>query len=389
MNSRRAVVVIAALGLVHTSLRILASVLGAPWGFFNYLHPFRVRAFDAWVFAEIAGVLAALAGSLVLIGTIWRKPARRPALWSSALGAAGSGVCLGVLSVYASTLVENSYGWVLFILVPFLVGLQATLVLGYSQPVTLREAVVVSTAAVLLLGAALLAVAIEGAICLVMAVPVAVPLAMLGGAAGYALRHSGADRSPVTFILLAGLVPYGATVEHLIERPADTYMVATSVDIPAPPQRVWQAVLQRAHLGAPSNMLFRAGVAYPLASHIEGSGPTATRYCDFSTGKLVEPVLLWDEGQRLRFRVASNPLPMQEWTPYSRLHPPHLDGFLVSRQGEFLLEPLTNGATRLTATTWYQDHLYPEQYWKLWSDYIIHQVHHMVLENVRQRALAN
>ena len=77
---------------------------------------------------------------------------------------------------------------------------------------------------------------------------------------------------------------------------------------------------------------------------------------------------------------------MQEWTPYARLHPPHLDGFLVSRQGESRLEPLANGDTRLYATTWYQHHLWPAQYWRLWSDYIIHQVHGMVLENIARRA---
>jgi hypothetical protein len=163
--------------------------------------------------------------------------------------------------------------------------------------------------------------------------------------------------------------------------------VATSIDIPAPPQQVWQTVLQPTRLTAPSQLLFRAGVAYPLASRIEGAGPSAIRYCDFSTGKLVEPVLIWDEGRRLRFTVRSNPLPMQEWTPYARLHPPHMDGFLVSRQGEFRLEALPDGRTRLIATTWYQDHLYPASYWRLWSDYIIHQVHKMVLENVRERAI--
>ena len=79
---------------------------------------------------------------------------------------------------------------------------------------------------------------------------------------------------------------------------------------------------------------------------------------------------------------------MQEWTPYARIHPPHLEGFLASRQGEFRLEPLANGGTRLYATTWYQHHMWPAAYWRAWSDYTIHRVHDMVLENVSQRALA-
>ena len=75
--------------------------------------------------------------------------------------------------------------------------------------------------------------------------------------------------------------------------------------------------------------------------------------------------------RRLRFSVVSNPLPLEEWTPYAQIHPPHLDGFLVSRQGEFRLQPLPNGGTRLLATTWYQHHLAPSRYWLLWSDRIL------------------
>ncbi len=145
-------------------------------------------------------------------------------------------------------------------------------------------------------------------------------------------------------------------------------------------------MLQPATLAPPTQPLLRAGVGYPQASHIEGAGASATRYCDFSTGKLVEPVLIWDEPRELRFTVTKSPIPMQEWTPYAHLHPPHLDGFMVTRQGQFRLIPLPGGGTRLQATTWYQHHLWPEQYWRWWSDYIIHGIHQMVLTDIAQRS---
>jgi hypothetical protein len=228
----------------------------------------------------------------------------------------------------------------------------------------------------------------EGAVCLVMALPVAVPLAICGGLAAYLLQRKPAAHHPATFLLLIGLTPFGATLERSLQPPAELFTVTTSLDIPASPDRVWRTVLQPAKLAAPSQILFRAGIAYPLASHIEGTGLAATRYCDFSTGKLVEPVLIWQEGKQLRFTVVSNPLPMQEWTPYAKIHPPHLEGFLASRQGEFRLEALPNGGTRLFATTWYKHHMWPAAYWRTWSDYIIHRVHDMVLANIRERAEA-
>jgi uncharacterized protein YndB with AHSA1/START domain len=203
----------------------------------------------------------------------------------------------------------------------------------------------------------------------------------------YLVQRVPAVHNPATFLLLMGLTPFGGTLEHAFQPPAELFAVTTSLDIPAAPERVWRTVLQPAKLAAPSHPLFRAGIAYPLASHIEGTGSTATRYCDFSTGKLVEPVLIWKEGTQLRFTVRSNPLPMQEWTPYAQIHPPHLEGFLASRQGEFRLERLPNGCTRLFATTWYQHHMWPATYWRAWSDYTIHRAHDMVLANIRERAL--
>lgn len=368
MTTRRVITAIAVVAVLVNGSRLLYYV----WRGSNAL------ASSLIVFS--LGVLIAAA-----LGAVYWSANDQDRWLPSIVPAMASGVFCALLAVGVSVYVERTYGWTLFVLVPFVIGLHSTLALSRRRPIFLGDALVVSSLALLLFGGILLAVAVEGLICLFMAAPIALPVAMLGGAMGYALRHKGVAQSLVMFLLLAGLTPFGATTERALHLPAEIFAVTTSIDLPASPERVWHTVLQPAKLAPPDHALFRAGVAYPLASHIEGAGPSATRYCDFSTGKLVEPVLVWDDLRRLRFRVASNPLPMQEWTPYA-LHPPHLDGFLVSRQGEFRLEPLANGGTRLYATTWYQHHLWPAQYWKLWSDYIIHQVHGMVLDNIARRA---
>jgi hypothetical protein len=388
MNSRRWLIVIALLGVLHNVLRVAASILGSPWGLFGYLRPFHPRVLSAEVIAQLVGLAAILSFTAVLAWFMWRKAGRRSVIWSSSLWAAASGATLGLLATYASASVDKSYGMALFIAVPFLVGLVAVLAISAQEHVTVYQAFTAPLLAVLLLGCLLMTFAIEGAVCLIMALPIAVPLAICGGMAAYLLQRKPAVHHPATFLLLLGLTPFGGTLEHSFQPPAELFAVTTSLDIPAAPERVWQTVLQPAKLAAPAHPLFRAGIAYPLASHIEGSGLTAVRYCDFSTGKLVEPVLIWKEGTQLRFTVRSNPLPMQEWTPYAQIHPPHLEGFLASRQGEFRLERLPNGGTRLFATTWYQHHMWPAKYWRAWSDYTIHRVHDMVLANIRERAVA-
>jgi DNA-binding transcriptional regulator GbsR (MarR family) len=90
--------------------------------------------------------------------------------------------------------------------------------------------------------------------------------------------------------------------------------------------------------------------------------------------------------EMLQFLSTSNPAPMQEWTPYANVDPPHLHGFLVSNGGQFLLTPLPNGGTRLEGTTWYHHGLWSATYWRWWSDAIIHRIHMRLLTHIRDQA---
>ncbi|MDQ6705577.1 MAG: hypothetical protein M3Z85_06395, partial [Acidobacteriota bacterium] len=88
----------------------------------------------------------------------------------------------------------------------------------------------------------------------------------------------------------------------------------------------------------------------------------------------------------LRFRVTENPAPMHEWSPYARVLPKHLHGYFISKHGEFRLTELVNHRTRLEGNTWYQHGLWPAEYWRWWSDAIIHRIHLRVLNHIRTLA---
>lgn len=389
MTARRGVIVLVMVSVLHNLLRLLATALGMAPGIFNYLPPYRPEPSGSLDQSTTALFAVILISIVAFAWQGWRRPQDESSRsrWASALSSAVMTLPICLLAVAVSTTADRTYGWALFVLVPVVAGFLAATLLGRRFPISLWDAIGVAIFSAVLLGGVLIALALEGLVCLLMALPIALPLAMVGGALGYLVHRQPVVRHPATFLLIAGLTPFGAGLEHALLPAEDRFVVSTAIDIPASPERVWQTILQPAKLPPPSDAIFRAGVAYPLASHIEGLGTSATRYCDFSTGKLVEPVLIWDERRQLRFRVASNPLPMQEWTPYAEIHPPHLDGFLVSRQGEFRLTPLPDGGTHLEASTWYQHHLAPAHYWRWWSDYIIHQVHQMVLANIKERAL--
>jgi hypothetical protein len=154
----------------------------------------------------------------------------------------------------------------------------------------------------------------------------------------------------------------------------------------ASPEKVWQQVIAFSEIPAPDELIFRAGVAYPIRAEIHGSGPGAIRYCMFSTGPFVEPIEIWQEPTLLRFRVTENPAPMNELSPYSHIEPPHLHGYFESHQGQFQLTQLPDGRTRVEGTTWYSHALWPQVYWRHWSDYIIHKIHIRVLRHIKAEA---
>jgi hypothetical protein len=295
---------------------------------------------------------------------------------------------LGLALVLATHVLRN-YGWGVFIGLPFVNGMLAALFHGTRTPRTLGQSLGVATLAVIASCFAVFLVALEGLGCLIMFLPLAIPIGLIGAAVGHAIQARPLPAPPrdawrVQCSLLA-ILPLLMLGEHAAAPPAPTYAVTTVVDVDAPPDRVWQHVVSFPDLAAPTDWLFRAGVAYPIRARIDGHGPGATRYCEFSTGAFVEPIEAWEPGRLLKFSVSHNPPAMREWSVWPDVRTPHVDGFLVSDGGQFHLIPLDGGRrTRLEGTTWYRHHLWPAAYWRLWSDQIIHRIHIRVLTHVKQ-----
>jgi hypothetical protein len=210
----------------------------------------------------------------------------------------------------------------------------------------------------------------------------------MGGSIGFAiqLHYWDTHYKPAMLGLILFVLPSAFVSERAAALKPPDFVVHSAVEISAPPEAVWRQVIAFSEIPPPQELLFRAGVAYPIRAEISGCGVGAVRHCNFSTGPFVEPIEVWDEPRLLKFSVTRNPAPMQEWTPYEDLHPAHLDGFLESRAGQFQLVPLAGGRTRLEGTTWYQHNMWPATYWSWWSNYVIHRIHMRVLNHIRDRA---
>src|SRR5882672_5338739 len=233
----------------------------------------------------------------------------------SALGSAAISLLLtvpaGLGMVLIATKLLTNYGWGLFVALPFTMGFAAALIYTLRQPRSLGACVGVACLSTALLGLALLALAIEGVFCLLMAMPIAVPLAAIGGAFGYLVqkRNWFRESSPALFSALLILVPGVQWIEHTAAPVPTVYAVRSAIDVQASPEKVWRQVVAFSEIPPPTEWMFRAGIAYPIRAEIRGSGPGAERHCVFSTGAFVEPIEVWDEPHRLKFSVESNPAP--------------------------------------------------------------------------------
>jgi hypothetical protein len=293
---------------------------------------------------------------------------------------------LGWTFTYLATDVFMDYAFGLFIWLPLVLGATSTLIYAYQNPTARKILRNNSYLTLLIYCIGLLFFAWEGIVCLIMAAPIGFLFTYLGFLIGHSLSKTKmGNNTPTTIILLILSVPSLMAFEDNIATTDDLRSVTTSIEINTSPEIVWKNVISFPQLKDPTEFIFKTGIAYPINATINGQGVGAVRHCNFSTGSFVEPITIWDEPRLLKFSVDEQPAPMKEISFYD-IHPTHLHGYWVSKQGQFKLTALPNGHTLLEGTTWFVNKIKPDFYWTIWSDYIVRKIHQRVLEHIKTQA---
>lgn len=279
----------------------------------------------------------------------------------------------------------EEYGWTVFFYAPFIIGFLPAFLIKRKVDIKLREAYGYSFMTLGISIFCLLAFAIEGMVCILMALPFAALLVWVGSFAGYstAAYHTMDKRNTLSVLIV---LSFGFLSFDYINEPDELIPVKTSIVINAPIETVWNNVVTFHKIAEPNDWIFKTGIAYPTDATIKGSGVGAVRYCNFTTGSFVEPITKWDEPYLLAFDVIDQPAPMNEFNPFWDIHPKHLDGYFISYKGQFKLKKLSNTKTELEGTTWYKVDITPEFYWSWWSDFIIHKIHKRVLNHIKEES---
>jgi hypothetical protein len=307
---------------------------------------------------------------------------------SAILAALVSGV-MGMSVTWVDLRSLGAYGLTIFVALPFVMGYLAVWLHCLTRPRTSFDVLAVVSLSLLFAGLGIAAIAIEGLVCLAMAAPIAWALSLMGGFLAFAIHNHRDVPRPATSTLAAVLFALPALfgAEHFAAPPIPRYQVHTSIDIAAPPAVVWKRLIAFPEISAPKDWPFRIGIAYPMEARIQGQGLTADRECRFSTGSFKEPILAWEPAKHLAFAVADEPPLMKEMSPYHDIKVRHLeDHDFQPERADFVLTPRPDGGTHLEGTTTYQNKMWPGFYWRLWTDAIIHSIHHRVFTHIKSLA---
>lgn len=298
---------------------------------------------------------------------------------ATAIGAiAGAAVCLAGAAI--GILLFGSYGYTMFFALPVAVGAVASYVVNREG--TKPSAAVVIGA--LTLGALLvMGVAIEGAVCIILAVPLIVPLGLLGGGIGEVAARMRQTRTTVSCI---AALPLLFSLEAAFPLRSE-FVSVESIEVAAAPEDVWRSIIDMGEIKKAPSIPF-GWLAHPVAGEIEGEGVGVLRRGVFSTGIAYERVTEWEPGERLWFDVLSNPPALKELSPYGNISTPHAEGYFTTAYAHFDITPLPHGRTRLQLATLHRLKLEPAFYWTPIAKWAVYENKTRVLTHFARRAEA-
>jgi hypothetical protein len=304
--------------------------------------------------------------------------------WVTAVQGLLAGVMLLVGAVAFSTLVCGAYGNGLFLLTPFMIGTVTSFLANRRAPISLGKTLVIAAAAGALGSAALILVALEGVICIMLAaLPGAVMLG-IGAIFGRAVALTSRGAWKQIFASLV-ILPITFSAEAWF-RPTSYFDTRERISIAAPPRIVWQSILHTGVIDEPLALPYRLGVAYPMSGDVEGEDEGATRFGKFSTGTALERVTRFLPNQTLEFTILRDIPAMHELSPYAHVAAPHVEGYFQTTITEFDLTALADGNTELVVHSSHRLRLDPVLYWLPIARWVIRENNLLVLAHAKHQS---
>ncbi|MCU1306034.1 MAG: hypothetical protein JWN45_729 [Acidobacteriaceae bacterium] len=274
--------------------------------------------------------------------------------------------------------------------VPFAIGFLSIFLVERDEPQRTSVWIFMPCIPVLAATAATLLVVWEGLICAVFFIPVGFVLASLGGIVGGLVGRSQHSARAKNALLM------GVLFLPMLTNPWEQKLLATDdirtveniVEVHAPKAVVWKNIERVRAISSselPVSWSYRIGFPHPLEATLSYPGVGGVRHATFAGGVLfIETIDVWDFERRLGFtiRADTDQLPKTTLDDHVRVGGPFFDVL----RGEYYLEPLPNGDTRL--------HLYSRHrlstdfnwYARMWTDAVMSNIQSSILHVVKDRS---
>jgi hypothetical protein len=357
------------------------------------------RAADAEASGWIAAFAIAPVVQIATIGLLSAMPSRAvagdagvmtrrgPLGWATAAQGLFLGVAVTLFAVATGALLFGSYGFGIFVASPFTIGATTGYFANRRADLSPLGTAELAAGAIFLGGIALLTAALEGLICILMAAPLAMVAALVGGMLGRAIALY--SRRPARQGLsVVALLPVIFALETSLPTavPFDTL---SRVQIGAPPPAVWKVLVRTDLSEEPVALAFRLGLAYPVRGEVLGEGIGSIRLGVFSTGVALERVTEWIPNRKLSFILLNEVPAMRELSPYAKVHAPHVVGYFRTTNTSFELLDREDGNTEVIERTSHVLSLEPVLYWLPLARWVVHENNARVLAHIKRRAEAS
>jgi hypothetical protein len=228
--------------------------------------------------------------------------------------------------------------------------------------------------------------AIEGAICILMATPIALVCGSIGGIIGGIMGRYG--KLSRTATLSVAILPFVlGPAEARLTTPDQTRTVSSEIRIHASPTVVWQNI-ERVPAISQSEIRTtwaqQIGFPRPVEATLSYEGVGGVRHASFERGLLfIETVTAWEPERRLAFSIKADTasIPTTTLDEHVTIGGRYFDVL----DGEYQIEPLANGDVLLHLTSHQRLSTDFNGYAGLWTDGVMQSLQTSILQVIQHR----
>jgi hypothetical protein len=250
-------------------------------------------------------------------------------------------------------------------------------------------ALLLSLAATFILLVTVLAVGVEGLICVVMMTPVFFVMALAGGALAIIVRSIRNRRLRATAFVMVLVLPYAAgPLEQRMPQSQSRRVVENRIRIHADAPTVWGQIIRVPAIRPDeyrTSFIHRIGFPRPIEATLSHEGVGGVREASFERGVLFrETVIDWVPQKRLSFTIAVDSIPTKTLDQHVTVGGEYFDVL----DGTYEIVPISADEVELRLWSTHRLSTHFNGYASLWTDFVMRQIQGNILEVVRDRAEA-